>query len=61
MKSNFKVLKQSEDPEPFDIKIYKDIGEGICAAILDLNELNPISRIQNSSFLTVYVIKFNYL
>ena len=37
-------------PPPFTAEILLDVGHALCAAILDLIEINPISRIPQTTY-----------
>lgn len=42
-------------PPPFSVEILEDVGHALCAAILDIIEENPITRIPLSSFKNIQV------
>lgn len=44
-------------PPPFTIEILEDVGHALCAAILDIIDDNPISRIPLTSYKNLQNIK----
>eukprot|EP00357_Protocruzia_adherens_P000565 CAMPEP_0115022640 /NCGR_PEP_ID=MMETSP0216-20121206/31702_1 /TAXON_ID=223996 /ORGANISM="Protocruzia adherens, Strain Boccale" /LENGTH=1017 /DNA_ID=CAMNT_0002395425 /DNA_START=142 /DNA_END=3195 /DNA_ORIENTATION=- len=48
--SNYKSSFYKKGTPPYDPQVLEDIGKGMCIAILDLADLNPMSRIKNSPF-----------
>ena len=54
--SNSKMYANNVSPA-FTIEIFEDVGRGLCSAILDLIEDNPVSRIQLSAYRNIHNIR----
>lgn len=50
--------KEKNESIPYGIEAYQEIGQAICLSLLDFNEINPYSRIENSNFKKIKVFFF---
>ena len=46
---------------PYTIEVFEDIGRALCIGLLDLYELNPISRIAGSNLKNIEGVKSDLL
>ena len=46
---------------PYTIEVFEDIGRALCIGLLDLYELNPISRIAGSNLKNIEGVKNDLL